>query len=231
VKSLQEAVAGSGVRTLVGFQFRFHPTLEKIREFVKTGRLGRPLSFHVHWGEYLPDWHPWEDYRQGYAARADLGGGVVNTLCHPLDYVRWLFGEVNSVSALLGQVSDLELDVEDLAEITLGFENGMIGSVHLDYVQRPPSHWLTVNFEAGQVRWDNATGVVEVYEVEKDRWRTIAPPDGFERNHLFLEEMRHFIAVINGKAEPRCSLGDGVRALQVTEAVHQASQEGRLVRL
>ncbi len=231
VTTLQEVVATSGVRTLVGFQFRFHPTLQKIRKLIQTEQLGRPLSFRVHWGEYLPGWHPWEDYRRGYAARADLGGGVVNTLCHPLDYVRWLFGEVRSVSALTGRVSDLELDVEDLAEITLGFESGLIGSVHLDYIQRPPAHWLTANFEAGQVRWDNASGVAEVYEAEKDSWEAFAPPEGFERNQLFLEEMRHFIAVVKGEAESRCSLSDGIRALQLTEAVHQANQEGCWVRL
>ncbi|MDY6874032.1 MAG: Gfo/Idh/MocA family oxidoreductase [Chloroflexota bacterium] len=231
VNALQEAVERSGIRTLVGFQFRFHPILARIRELIQTEQLGRPLSFHVHWGEYLPDWHPWEDYRQSYAARADLGGGVVNTLSHPLDYVRWLFGEVTSVSALSGHTSDLELDVEDTAEITLGFENGLTGSVHLDYVQRPPSHWLTINFENGQVRWDNATGQADVYAVDSATWETVSPPDDFERNQLFLEETRHFITLIKGEAESRCSLADGIRALQVTEAVHQSSREGCLVKL
>jgi predicted dehydrogenase len=231
VETLQEAAASSGIRTLVGFQFRFHPTLKAVRELILTEQLGRPLSFRVHWGEYLPDWHPWEDYRRGYAARADLGGGVVNTLSHPLDYVRWLFGEVRSVSALTGHVSNLELDVEDTAEITLGFESGLMGSVHLDYVQRPPSHWLTINFENGQVRWDNSNGQAEVYDIKKVNWGTISPPDDFERNQLFLEEIRHFITLINGEVDSRCSLADGVRALQVTEAVHQSNREGCKVKL
>ncbi|MCB2213797.1 Gfo/Idh/MocA family oxidoreductase [bacterium] len=231
VKTLQKVVAGSGVKTLVGFQFRFHPILRKIRDLIQTEQLGRPLSFRAHWGEYLPDWHPWEDYRQGYAARADLGGGVVNTLSHPLDYVRWLFGEVASVTALTGHISDLGLDVEDTAEIALGFTSGLIGSVHLDYVQRPPSHWLTINFEKGQVRWDNATGQAKVYAVNLGEWETLSPPGDFERNQLFLEEIRHFIALIRGGVDSRCSLGDGVRALQMTEAVHQSVREGFAVKL
>ena len=61
---------------------------------------------------------------------------MVNTLCHPLDYLRWLFGEVDSLSAMTGQVSQLELDVEDVAEILLDFKDGVIGSVHLDYFQQ-----------------------------------------------------------------------------------------------
>jgi len=102
VAELRSIVSANDIRTLVGFQFRFHPVLSRIQELMK-GTIGHMLSFRVHWGEYLPGWHPWEDYRQSYAARKDLGGGVVNTLCHTLDYVRWLFGEVEwqmAVSAL-----------------------------------------------------------------------------------------------------------------------------------
>jgi len=82
---LQSALAQSGKPAMVGFHFRFHPVLNKIKTLLESGQLGKPLSARAHWGEYLPGWHPWEDYRRSYAARADLGGGVVNTLSHPLD--------------------------------------------------------------------------------------------------------------------------------------------------
>ena len=123
VNTLNKIVADKKLQVLVGYQFRFHPVLARIKALLQTGTLGKPLSVRAHWGEYLPGWHPWEDYRQGYAARKDLGGGVVNTLCHPLDYLRWLFGEVDSLSAMTGQVSQLELDVEDVAEVLLKFKD------------------------------------------------------------------------------------------------------------
>jgi predicted dehydrogenase len=220
VEVLRKAVADPDIQTLVGFQFRFHPVLSQIKALLASGQIGRTYSFRVHWGEYLPSWHPWEDYRQSYAARKDLGGGVVNTLSHPLDYVRWLFGEVTSLNALTGQVSDLELDVEDLAEITLTFNKGCIGSVHLDYFQRPPAHWLEINCEKGHIRWDNDSGAATVYFVEGERWENISPPEGFERNDLFLAEMRHFIDLVHGEAVSRCSLIEGIRVLELTEAVH-----------
>ncbi len=122
----------------------------------------------AHWGEYLPGWHPWEDYRQGYSARPDLGGGVVLTLSHPLDYLRWLFGEVEALWAFTGKSSDLELQVEDTAEIGLRFANGVLGSLHLDYNQRPPGHWLEVITSQGTLRWDNLSGEVQVYRSETE---------------------------------------------------------------
>lgn len=224
VEVLRKIVEEQGLKTLVGFQFRFHPVLAQIKARLDSGVLGRPYSFRVHWGEYLPGWHPWEDYRQSYAARKDLGGGVVNTLSHPLDYVRWLFGEVSDLTAVTDRVSDLDIDVEDTAEIVLKFENGCIGSVHLNYTQRPPAHWMEIICQQGHIGWDNDTGIAIITRAEGQLWETLAPPKGFERNDLFLEEMRHFIAVVKGEAESRCPLAEGLYALALTEAIHQSAQ-------
>ena len=129
---LQAALVRGGGQVLVGFQFRYHPGLVKISRLLADGAIGRPLSVRAHWGEYLPGWHPWEDYRWGYSARQDLGGGVVLTLSHPLDYLRWLLGEVSALWAFTSRQSDLDLDVEDSAEVGLRFANGVIGSLHLE---------------------------------------------------------------------------------------------------
>ena len=224
VEVLRKIVEEQGLKTLVGFQFRFHPVLAQIKDRLDSGVLGRTYSFRVHWGEYLPGWHPWEDYRQSYAARKDLGGGVVNTLSHPLDYVRWLFGEVSDLTAVTDRVSDLDIDVEDTAEIVLKFENGCMGSVHLNYTQRPPAHWLEIVCQKGHIRWENDTGTAIITRVDGQQWEMLSPPAGFERNDMFLEEMRHFIAVVKGEAESRCPLAEGLHALALTEAVHQSAR-------
>ena len=230
VLELHRAVEASGTKVLVGFQFRHHPVLRQIKAILESGSLGRVLSAKAHWGEYLPGWHPWEDYRQSYAARKDLGGGVVNTLSHPLDYLRWLLGDVSGVSALTGHISDFELDVEDNAEISLAFQNGAIGTVHLDYYQRPASHTLTITCTNGRILWDNAPGIADIYNATDGPWETLQPPFGFERNQLFLEEMRHFLAVCRGEEEPVCTLEDGFAAQATAQAVHESSaREGRIV--
>ncbi len=218
VGELQQAVQSSQVKVLVGFQFRFHPGLRKIREILQGGTLGRTLSVRAHWGEYLPDWHPWEDYRQGYAARADLGGGVVLTLSHPIDYLRWLFGEVAQVHAFVGHLSDLEVQTEDLAEILFRFETRVVGSLHLDYCQQPPVHRMEIVCTKGTLRWDNADGAVQVYVVGDpaiSAWETFPVPAGFDRNEMFLDQTRHFIEVVRGASQPVCTLQDGVRALEL----------------
>ena len=226
---LKAALNEGGGRLLVGFQFRFQPTLQLAKRLLKDGATGKPLSFHVHWGEYLPDWHPWEDFRQGYAARPDLGGGVVLTLTHPLDYVRMLLGEVDSLWAFTSALN-LGLEVEDTAEIGLKMASGAIGSVHLDFNQRPASHRWEIVCSDGTMRWDNATGMLEVFSTGKKTWDTHLPPAGFERNAMFMEEMKHFISVAQKKEMPVCNLQDGERALQLALATHQSAQTGRSVK-
>jgi predicted dehydrogenase len=239
---LEQAAQKSGSKILVGFQFRYHPTLNKARELIRAGALGKVLTAHAHWGEYLPNWHPWEDYRQSYAARAELGGGVTVTLTHPLDYLRFLLGEVEAIWSFNGRISPLEVDVEDAAEIGLKFASGAIGGVHLNYFQRPPVHRLEIVGTNGTLRWDNADGVLysQTLPAEFGSYsaqppapvsESFSPPEGFERNQLFLAQTKHFIEAASGKAQPICALTDGIRALQIALAARESLQTERMVRL
>lgn len=226
---LQTAVMKSGSRILVGFQFRFHPGLLRAKQLIADGEIGRIISAHVHFGEYLPAWHPWEDYRKGYAARADMGGGVVLTQCHSLDYLPWLAGKVESVWGFTGKLSDLEVDVEDTAKIGLRFAGGMLGSLHLDYNQQPPTHQFEIIGTKGSLRWDLADGATRIYRAEKKDWDVYPVPAGWERNIMFMDQMKHFIKVVNGEAEPSCTLDDGINVQRLVEAVHESQHLGRMI--
>ncbi|MGC8857001.1 MAG: Gfo/Idh/MocA family protein [Anaerolineae bacterium] len=232
--TLRQAAQKSGSKILVGFQFRYHPTLNKARELIQANAIGKILTVHAHWGEYLPQWHPWEDYRQSYAARADLGGGVIRTLTHPLDYLRFLLGEVAALWSFNGHISPLELDVEDVAEIGLKFSNGAIGGVHLNYVQRPPRHTLEIVGTQGTLRWDNADGGLHLQKYSAPFGscadltpapvtETFSPPEGFERNWLFVSQMRHFVETARGESEPLCTLEDGIMALRLALAAKESA--------
>ncbi len=229
IDELEDALIQGHSKLLVGFQFRYHPSLQYIKRLLKNGGLGRPVSVHAHWGEYLPDWHPWEDYRRSYSARSDLGGGVVLTLCHPLDYLRWLFGDVQSVWGFAGRLGDLEMDVEDTAEIGLRFASGTLASVHLDYLQRPPSHHMEITFTEGMVEWNNVSNAVRIFRASTDSWESFLAPQGFDRNDLFLSEIRNFLAMARGDEEPRCTLRDGIEAVRLAQAFYTAAQRGERV--
>jgi predicted dehydrogenase len=232
VDILQAAVLKSGAKVLVAFQFRYHPCLVRAKQLITDGEIGRILSAHVHFGEYLPAWHPWEDYRQGYAARADLGGGVLLTQCHSLDYLPWLVGDqVETAWGFTGKISDLEVDVEDTAKIGLRFRGGALGSLHLDYNRQPPVHTLDIVGTRGSIKWDLVDGATHVYRAERKTWETYPLPGGWERNVMFMELMKHFVSVVRGEAEPICPLQDGIRVQMLVQAVRESEADGRLVKL
>ncbi len=221
---LRMALKLGGGSLLMGFQFRFHPTLGALAEGIRQGALGTILSARVEWGEYLPDWHPWEDYRQGYVARAELGGGVARTLTHPFDYLRWILGEATTLSwAHVRRTRVLDLDVEDEVEAGFLFQSGAMASVHLDLYRRPPVHRLEVVGTEGVASWRAEGGELSWLPSDGDSPRLEMPPGGFGRNTLFLDEMIHFLAIVRGEAKPLCTLEDGVRALEMALAILNAS--------
>jgi predicted dehydrogenase len=132
------------------------------------------------------------------------------------------------------------VDVEDVAEIGLKFSNGAIGGMHLNYVQRPPRHTLEIVGTQGTLRWDNVDGVLHLYKFPAPFGsysdnppapvtETFSPPKGFERNQLFVSQMRHFIETAQGKSEPICSLEDGIMALRLALAAYQSQKTGQAV--
>jgi predicted dehydrogenase len=229
VDDLERLVATRRLIALLGFQFRFNPGLQQLRTWIRAGAIGRVVSAQVHWGEYLPDMHPWEDYRKGYAARAELGGGVLLTLCHPFDYLRWLVGEFDDeVCGIASQTDTLGLSVDTCVDVMLRFRCGASAHVHLDFVQRPLEHRISIVGTEGTVTWNQADHAARLYSVVSGRWITVAPPQGFERDWMFLEEMRHFLACLRGDTPPACTIRDGRAALEVALACKRAIAEPRL---
>jgi predicted dehydrogenase len=231
IGDLESAAREQGVCVLMGFQFRFHPGLKKIKDLLQDGAIGRVLYARCHWGEYLPGWHPGEDYRRGYSARKDMGGGVVLTLCHPIDYLHWLLGDVTDVFASVKKASDLEIDVEDCADIFINFSSGASGTLHLDYFQQPPRHTLEITGTHGTIQWDHADGIVHHFINATGQWNHHPLREGFSRNDLFLDEMRHFVACIEEKLEPICTLKDGIYAQLLIDAVYRSSMLRAVVKI
>jgi predicted dehydrogenase len=229
VDELAAVVRARSLIAAVGFQFRFHPTLRVVRGWIADRAIGHVTSVRAHWGEYLPDWHPGENHLRGYSARRDLGGGVILTLSHPFDYLRWLLGEITSVAAAAARMPGLTVDVEDTAHVLVRFESGALGVVSLDYVQRPPAHTLQIVGSMGTVRWDARTGFAYLHDARTGKTTISAPPAAFERNSMFLDEMRHFLACIDGREPPECTLDDGVRALHIALAARDAAETGRWI--
>ena len=233
VAELSQAVASRGSVVMVGYQLRFHPCLRELRAVVESGSLGRILAVRATVGEYLPNWHSYEDYRQMYAARADLGGGVIVSQIHEFDYLYSLFGLPRRLFSLGGHWSNLEVDVEDVASTLMDCSlGGRPLAVHLqqDYLQRPASRQCEVIGDAGKVVADFAALRVTVFG---NTGEVTALHDfaGFDRNRLFLDQMRHFLDCAASRAQPVVNLHSGVQSLRMALAAKESIASGQAVDL
>ncbi|GAC1321194.1 MAG: Gfo/Idh/MocA family oxidoreductase [Chloroflexota bacterium] len=216
----------------VGYNLRFVPGLARLRELVHAGAVGRVVTARAEAGEYLPDWHPWEDYRQGYSARQDLGGGAVLTFSHEIDALCWTLGAPNRVTALVGHASSLEIDADDVADIVVGWIGGAQGTIHMDYVRRPRRRTLEVVGERGVVRWEYEANRVLHSQPETGQWRMEQSDPAMTRNDMYLDELRDLAACVRGEREtPLVTAEQGAAVLAIALAAQASSGAGRMIDL
>ncbi len=215
---------------MVGCQHRFLQTLEAVREWVQNGDLGKIISVTADMGEYLPGWHPWEDYRQSYSARSDMGGGVILTLIHELDYLYWIFGPIKSVYAMGGHLTPLEIDSEDTALISLLTAKGVPVQLRMDYWRNPPVKKMNIVGEKGEINWDYHSGEASLFDTETVR-KNVSLPDNWERNDLFIATMKNFLEAIANNTSPRIPVAEGIEVLKIAMAAKESIDTNEVIQL
>jgi predicted dehydrogenase len=233
VDELISLVESRGLKAVIGYQMRFHPCLQRLHTLVQEKRVGRILSVRAEVGEYMPGWHTYEDYRQMYASRRDLGGGVILSQIHELDYLYWLFGLPRSIYTLGGHLSSLEIDVEDTADTLMDCVmdgHPLPVTLHQDYLQRPLSRFCEVFGEAGKIRVDIRALKVDVFDGQGSQVEA-SSYEGFQRNQLFLDELKGFLECLQGKKTPLVDLHAGLQSLRMALAAKESLAKGQVVNL
>ena len=233
VDELISLVESRNRRGVIGYQMRFHPCVKRLSELVQGKKVGRILSVRAEIGDYVPGWHTYEDYRQMYTSRQELGGGVILTQIHEFDYLYWLFGLPHSIYTRGGHLSSLEIDVEDTADTLM--ECVLDGrpvpvNLHQDYIQRPLSRFCEVFGEAGKIRMDIRVLTVDVFDGQGNHVEGTSY-EGFQRNQPFLDELSCFLASLQGKQMPLVNLHDGVQSLRMALAAKESLATGKVVEL
>jgi len=206
---------------LTGYNLRFLPSLQRFRDLLGEGVIGKVLSVRCECGQYLPTWRPDSDYRMSVSAQRELGGGVLLELSHELDYLRWIFGEVDWVKATLSHQSDLELDVEDTVHLTLGFVpttdgHQLIGVVNLDFIRHDTTRVCTAIGENGTLRWNGLTGEVTLYEAGAKEWRQLFHHP-HQHDYSYQAEWVHLIECVTENKTPLITGEEGLKVLEIIE--------------
>jgi len=224
-----EIAADKKLIIAVGYNMRFNKSLVKAKELLDAGSIGKPLSARLVFGQYLPAWRPWQDYKKSYTASKSLGGGIILDGSHELDYARWLFGEASEIGCMAGKVSKLEVETEDVAEINIMFGSGTIANIHLDFIKQDYTRKCEIIGEKGTLTWDYSKGSVEIYLSGKKETEVFDCSD--DPNNMYVDEIKHFIECLKNNQKPLVDFEEGKKTLILALKAKEAAESGKMLRI
>jgi predicted dehydrogenase len=204
-----------------------------MRQRLEAGAIGAPLLVTHHVGQYLPDWHPWEDYRTFYVARRETGAAR-EIVPFELNWLTYLFGPVTEVNCFRDKLSSLEVDIDDAYSTLVGFESGVQASMVIEVISRPAIRRARIVGEDGTLVWDWNERVVREWGAGASEWvehpdpPPVAGPGGeWVSENMYIEEMRGYLDAIAGVRPWPLSLEEDERLLEVVAQMEAASDEMR----
>ncbi len=226
-----------GLHVLVGHHRRYYPQVERARELLQDGAIGKVVTVSGQWcvrkheDYYLPDW------RKRWQA-----GPVMTNLVHEIDYLRYILGPVTSVQAEVGNgVQGYEK--EDAVAFLLRFASGVLGAFVLSDQADSPWAW---EFATGEnpayprsaencIRFVGTEGALDFPNLTL--WSSTNGPANWhspkssrslqmELGDAFARQIEHFVEIVGGKAAPRITASDATETLKVTLAVLKSARTG-----
>ena len=231
VNELKKLVSDKKLICQVGFNHRYNCGFLKIKDWWESGKIGEIVSADFEIGECISKMHPYEDYRTMIEARKDLGGGVVLCQCHELDLLFWLFGYPQSVYSIGGSTGIFDTDVEEIAESLFCYETSerrFSVRIHQDYLQTTPVRKVKIIGTKGIVIADllKLEGTLSMYGENKV---TGYHEEGFERNSMFIAEMKTFIRCVDERLEPDCNIESAIGSLIMGLAIRESMATNKQV--
>lgn len=215
VKRLLNIVKKKKLVSLVGCNMRFYWAIYKIKQLIDKKTIGRIVSAQIAAGQYLPDWHPQEDYRKIYSAKKKLGGGVILDGIHEIDYCLWFFGQVEKATSIYGKLGFLSIETEDVAEINLKFKKGPLANIHIDYLQHPYGRSCKLIGEKGTISWDINEKKVKLYLAKTKKWKKFHQPKNYSLNQMYLDEIKYFLNCLKRRENTFNDVFSGFKTLEV----------------
>jgi predicted dehydrogenase len=222
VQELRQIVDEKHLSAAVAYILRQYPGLQKLREFLSEGSLGRPMQFIVNVGQNFPTYRP--AYREIYFTDHATGGGAIqDALTHTLNAGEWLFGPIEQLACdAARQVLD-GVDVEDTVHL-LARHGRVMASYTCNLFMAPNEGTYTVACERGTVRFEAHKNILAWMDSPGGDWHVEAYQP-LERDTPFIRQANQFMDFIEGKCGPSCSLDDGIQTLRVNLAALEAAKK------
>ena len=216
VRKLKKIIKKKKLISMVGYMLRFHPAIKKIKYYLEKKYIGKVYHVYSEWGEYLPNWHPNENYKKSYASRRN-GGGTSLTLSHDIDLLRWFFGPIKKIAIEKIFKTSLKIKAESVSDYLIKFNSGMNAQIHLDYLQKDPTRYLKILGENGKIifKYYEKKLILEKSNTKKKTFKF----NKFDRNDMFIEEIKHFFKCIKKRRQTFLNVDESFKLLVETKLI------------
>lgn len=234
VDALMQLTDGKALVAAPSCTFRFHPLVQLLKRVVEAGDAGRIVSFSSHSGQYLPDWHPWEDYRSFWASKRETGACREQFVLEAT-WLTWVLGPIRSVACLKDKLTSLDTPIDDVYQMIVRLDSGALGHLMLDVVSRVPLRWGRLFSEQAVVEWSFTEQRVRVYREATKRWQDYPVAPGhtetgyIHAEEMYIREMEQFVRAVRGEEPWSYSFADERRIQQTLEAAEHAAERGTCV--
>ncbi len=214
------------IRGSVGYNLRFHGMFQFIKKCIDSRQYGNTITARLHVGQYLPDWHPYEDYRSAYYAREEYGGGAIRTLSHEIDLGQYFFGNIQSVSAKVIKVSDLKIDVDDMADIYCTTETCPHVNIHMNFLEPELIREGVVYFDQGLLKYNYLKSEV-LFIGNKNKTPEVIYSEKEDYDVQYELQMKEFIFA--NQQVLACSFSEGIKILEVIEKCEESNRKNKMI--
>ena len=216
-KEIDKIAKDNNCKVLVGHQRRFYPLVSETKKIISDKKIGKVIGLSGVWGLRKD-----KDYFEPEWRKKVSAGPIITNLIHDIDYLRFIFGEIHSVSAFSSNMIN-NFEKEDIVSTNIQFKNGVIGNFLIT--------------DAGTSPWSWETGIGEnihlpSYHVNNlNNWKDeiiqtiIDTPD----IDPYISQINHFKDVINRKVEPITGAKDAEQTLKVALSILESANNNKTV--
>ena len=220
------------VVSFVGHNLMFHPAIKGILSFINESDMGEILNLQCQVGQWLPDWHPYEDYKKAYYARKDLGGGVSSTMIHEIHLATKFAGLPTEVFGVFSESELLKLDVDVCSDLMIRHSSMAVSQIHLDFIQKPLHRSGRISFERGWASYDFNLNKAYGQDSSMEKPRLLWDGQDYDPNQAYLDELAEFIRYVEeGRIRHEHDAASSIGSMQVLDALFESVSSGTPIRI
>ena len=217
------------------YTMHFHPLIKELKKLLIKRIIGKPLIIQHHSGQYLPNWHPWENYKNFFVSKRNTGGAK-ELMQVELLWLTHLFGDISSVTGNVQKVSKLDADIDDVYQTLVKFRNGILCSMIVDVLSIPSFRETKIVGEKGTIVCNFNEGLIKIYKGNKANEKILkmgqvakgyvgsTPPET-----LYEEELQNFFKAIKQQKNYSYTFRDELKLLCVLDSIKESSKKKKQI--